>query len=232
MPYESQAQRAFMHIHHPGIAKRWDKHTPKDAKLPPHVDHADSPSSSSATEKAADASSSIARFLARIGKPVAGAAERIGVPHLSQFASTHRKGNAMLGAGTLGAAGALGIGGAAAAGAFGPTDLSELQAQEKAGAAAPSTPGMKALGSGLKALGGGIKAMGGNKSPRSNGSLKGNASLKHAESIGTPFMDGFFQACFDYKLSGEQVASLIEKGAELEGPPGEEIRSFMERMVA
>lgn len=25
MPYQSQKQAAFMHIHHPDIAKRWDK---------------------------------------------------------------------------------------------------------------------------------------------------------------------------------------------------------------
>ena len=25
MPYRSKKQRAYMHIHHPGIAKRWDK---------------------------------------------------------------------------------------------------------------------------------------------------------------------------------------------------------------
>lgn len=36
MPMKSQAQRAFMHIHHPGIAKRWEKETPK-GKLPQHV---------------------------------------------------------------------------------------------------------------------------------------------------------------------------------------------------
>lgn len=27
MPYESTAQQAYMHIHHPEIAKRWDKET-------------------------------------------------------------------------------------------------------------------------------------------------------------------------------------------------------------
>lgn len=27
MPYKSKKQRAFMHIHHPEIAKRWDKET-------------------------------------------------------------------------------------------------------------------------------------------------------------------------------------------------------------
>jgi hypothetical protein len=31
MPYVSKAQQAYMHIHHPGIAKRWDKET-KDFK--------------------------------------------------------------------------------------------------------------------------------------------------------------------------------------------------------
>jgi hypothetical protein len=25
MPYRSAKQRAYMHIHHPGIAKKWDK---------------------------------------------------------------------------------------------------------------------------------------------------------------------------------------------------------------
>lgn len=37
MPYQSSAQRAYLHIHHPEIAKRWDKETPKGAKLPIHV---------------------------------------------------------------------------------------------------------------------------------------------------------------------------------------------------
>ena len=36
MPFKSQAQRAFMHIHHPEIAKRWEAHTP-DKKLPQHA---------------------------------------------------------------------------------------------------------------------------------------------------------------------------------------------------
>ena len=37
MPFKSQAQRAFMHIHHPGMAKRWERETPR-GKLPRHVD--------------------------------------------------------------------------------------------------------------------------------------------------------------------------------------------------
>lgn len=36
MPIKSQAQRAFLHIHHPKIAKRWERETPK-GKLPKHV---------------------------------------------------------------------------------------------------------------------------------------------------------------------------------------------------
>ncbi len=33
MPYRSKAQRAFMHIHHPKIAKKWDKRY--DGKIVP-----------------------------------------------------------------------------------------------------------------------------------------------------------------------------------------------------
>ena len=34
MPYKSQAQRAYMHINHPGIAKRWDKEYASKKKVP------------------------------------------------------------------------------------------------------------------------------------------------------------------------------------------------------
>lgn len=37
MPFKSQAQRAYLHIHHPRIADRWEDHTPKGKKLPQHV---------------------------------------------------------------------------------------------------------------------------------------------------------------------------------------------------
>ena len=37
MPFQSQAQRAFMYANHPDIAKRWEQLTPKDHKLPQHV---------------------------------------------------------------------------------------------------------------------------------------------------------------------------------------------------
>lgn len=37
MPWVSKAQRGYMHVHHPEIAKRWDEHTPKGKKLPEHV---------------------------------------------------------------------------------------------------------------------------------------------------------------------------------------------------
>lgn len=41
MPFVSQAQRQWMHIHHPDMAKRWESHTPKGAKLPRHVSASD-----------------------------------------------------------------------------------------------------------------------------------------------------------------------------------------------
>lgn len=34
MPFQSDAQRRFMYAQHPGIAKRWAKHTPKGENLP------------------------------------------------------------------------------------------------------------------------------------------------------------------------------------------------------
>ena len=37
MPWKSQAQRAYMWIHHPEVAKGFEAVTPKGAKLPKHV---------------------------------------------------------------------------------------------------------------------------------------------------------------------------------------------------
>lgn len=37
MPWRSQAQRSYMWIHHPEVAKEFEKATPKGAKLPKHV---------------------------------------------------------------------------------------------------------------------------------------------------------------------------------------------------
>jgi hypothetical protein len=34
MPYQSDAQRRFMHARHPEIAKRWDKEYPDQKNLP------------------------------------------------------------------------------------------------------------------------------------------------------------------------------------------------------
>ena len=36
MPFQSQAQRAFMFSQHPEIAKRWAKEYPNQGKLPMH----------------------------------------------------------------------------------------------------------------------------------------------------------------------------------------------------
>jgi len=34
MPFQSKAQQKWMYANHPLIAKRWQKETPKDKKLP------------------------------------------------------------------------------------------------------------------------------------------------------------------------------------------------------
>jgi hypothetical protein len=47
--------------------------------------------------------------------------------------------------------------------------------------------------------------------------------------LGTPFTDGFFQACLDLQLSGEQVADAIEKGAQA---GVEDLKVVLERIKA
>lgn len=37
MPFKSKAQRAYLYIHHPEVAKEFENHTPKGAVLPKHV---------------------------------------------------------------------------------------------------------------------------------------------------------------------------------------------------
>ena len=37
MPFKSQAQRGYLFVHAPKVAKQWAKETPKGAKLPKHV---------------------------------------------------------------------------------------------------------------------------------------------------------------------------------------------------
>lgn len=37
MPIRSQAQRAYLHIHHPEVAAQFEAETPKGIKLPKHV---------------------------------------------------------------------------------------------------------------------------------------------------------------------------------------------------
>ncbi len=36
MPFQSQAQRAWMYANKPEMAAKWEKHTPKGTKLPEH----------------------------------------------------------------------------------------------------------------------------------------------------------------------------------------------------
>ena len=37
MPFKSKAQRRWMYANKPEMAKRWQKHTPKNKKLPERV---------------------------------------------------------------------------------------------------------------------------------------------------------------------------------------------------
>lgn len=37
MPFKSEAQRRYLYLHHPAMARRWEKETPSGKKLPRHV---------------------------------------------------------------------------------------------------------------------------------------------------------------------------------------------------
>jgi hypothetical protein len=68
------------------------------------------------------------------------------------------------------------------------------------------------------------------------GSVLGGAKLltmgeaKRAEAVGTPFTDGFFKFCLDRGLDGEQVAEMLEKGAQVNGRLGEECKGLLDRL--
>ena len=62
MPFQSQAQRGFMHIHHPRIADRWEDHTPKGKKLPKHV-----PGSEATEKKSAFYGHGVAQAMLDVG---------------------------------------------------------------------------------------------------------------------------------------------------------------------
>lgn len=53
MPFKSDAQRKFLEIHHPEIAKEFAAHTPSNEKLPEHVSDNMTPERKLAAMKAA-----------------------------------------------------------------------------------------------------------------------------------------------------------------------------------
>ena len=57
-----------------------------------------------------------------------------------------------------------------------------------------------------------------------------NNSQKEAQ-LGTAFTDGFLHYCLENELSGDQVATMLEKGASLPGQVGNECRGLVDRML-
>jgi hypothetical protein len=53
---------------------------------------------------------------------------------------------------------------------------------------------------------------------------------KRAEALGTPYTDGFFKFCLDRGLDGEQVAEMLEKGAQADGRLGDECKGLLDRL--
>ena len=64
MPFVSQAQRGYLYIHHPKIAKEFESVTPKGKKLPYHVKK-----KTGAAKKVANHHSAIMNGLRKYGNP-------------------------------------------------------------------------------------------------------------------------------------------------------------------
>ena len=54
---------------------------------------------------------------------------------------------------------------------------------------------------------------------------------KKEAAFGTPFTDGFLVRCMQYGLDGEQVATMLEKGAGMDGRLGQECKDFLDRLA-
>ncbi len=57
------------------------------------------------------------------------------------------------------------------------------------------------------------------------------ASEKKEAALGTAFTDGFLVRCMQYGLDGEQVATMLEKGAGMDGRMGQECKDFLDRLA-
>ena len=234
MPFKSEAQRGYMFANMPEMAKRWAAHTPKGKKLPKHVHHKKGGLLSSLSEKDAGVFHDV---LTNFGRMTANTAKHVGMPGLknwTQGAGEDVKGNAT---GLVAAIRKLFPGVPADPGKIDVSDLKNnlnkaIEAREHALGSAAA--GVGAIGVGAPVL---YNAFTNTDLPQetSLNTGKGDTSdegTKVSECIGTPFTDGFLQCCLDKKLSGEQVATLLEKGAELKDRTGEECRGLIERMTA
>ena len=108
---------------------------------------------------------------------------------------------------------------------------------------APGAPGLKRLQYGSGVLGGSAGgAIGGraaSKKPekkeeggeKKEPEKKEPASEKKEAALGTAFTDGFLVRCMQYGLDGEQVATMLEKGAGMDGRMGQECKDFLDRLA-
>jgi len=219
MPFKSEAQRRFMYAKHPEIAKRFQKHTPKGADLPEHVKKSAQEAIAEALgeKQAAPFGYDVKRLqeaggrlyeaglkgLGNLGAHTSSVLGDLGIPHPERYITTGSP-KASFTADLIKVLG----------GASGPLPTDALRRARLVGA---GTLGAGALGA--YGLYRGLKSLLGKKEEPKTAEVR----------IGTGFTDGFLKCCLDKGLTGEQVADMLEKGAELKDRTGSECRGLLER---
>ena len=243
MPFKSKAQRGYMFANMPEMAKRWAHHTPKGKKLPEHVHHKKGGLLSSFT-KDAGLGDKLQGLAANVGRMTSQMSKKVGIPEVSDWIGrAHEDMTSGIAPTTLDVLKSF----------FKQSPSPEVQAAAvsalkakpdfykgvaKAMQSREAAVGRTAIGAGTAAIAAPVlhNAFTDSQLPQETSLDTGKGgpadeSQKTSEFLGTPFTDGFLQCCLDAKLSGEQVANVLEKAAAGKDRPGEECRGFIQRMT-
>jgi len=247
MPFKSEAQKGWMYANHPGMAKRWQEHTPKGKKLPEHVHHKKGGLLTPFIKKDATVADSLRGLLSNVGRMTAQGAKHVGVPEIGEWTARAHEDVSKASTDPI-----MKIFGAFKK-VFPGSNIGSPEEAQKLVQSSPEfykavaeqiknrerVVGAGVLGAGAVGVGAPVlyNAFTNSDLPQETSLNTGkegpsDEGTKTSEFIGTPFTDGFLQCCLNARLSGDQVAELLEKGAELKDKVGEECRGFIQRMMA
>lgn len=231
MPYESDAQRRFMHARHPEIAKRWDKEHPDQKGLPEHVKKS-SVEQRLLIRSAIKLASQVKRggvmdLISQLGSKVAPALDsHIMSPLAKGLKNVAGMKPDMLDMSYQPFKSMLAGPASAAAGKVAPyaEQASDYLGSAALGGLSGNPNAARNIGLGTVGAVGGLGLLGlHNRNKEQN---------KQAAAIGTPYTDGILSWCLKNNLNSNQVLDMLEKGAAQTGKPGQECKAFLDRLLA